>query len=147
MVAFRCYNPSGGKDRGFHAWCDELSPEFRSAVDVELELAGRDKTLEESGRFKALRGKCLGLTEILIDFEVELNPPPLCPDDLERGRLDDLAAADRQGRLHAVGAGELFEMSAGKIDDDGFTRKARKFERKLATIHSERVLRCLVCYQ
>lgn len=67
MVAFRCYNPSGTKDRGFHAWCDELPPEFRSAVDVELELAGRDKTLEESGRFKDLRGKCLGLTEILID--------------------------------------------------------------------------------
>lgn len=72
MVAFRCYNPSGTKDRGFHAWCDELPPEFRSAVDVELELAGRDKTLEESGRFKDLRGKCLGLTEILIDFEIDV---------------------------------------------------------------------------
>lgn len=38
---------------------------------MELELAGRDKTLEESGRFKPLRGKCRGLTEILIDFEID----------------------------------------------------------------------------
>jgi len=71
MVAFRCYSPSGTKKRGFHVWYDGLSPDFRSVVDVELELASRDKTLEESGRFKALRGKCRGLTEILIDFEIE----------------------------------------------------------------------------
>ena len=69
MVAFRCYSPSSTSRRGFHVWYDGLSPDFRSAVDVELELAGRDRTLEESGRFKALRRRCRGLIEILIDFE------------------------------------------------------------------------------
>jgi hypothetical protein len=68
MVAFYCYNPSGRKGRGFHAWYDYLSAEHRSEIDVALELIENDKTLEESGCFKELRGRCLGLTEIKIDF-------------------------------------------------------------------------------
>jgi hypothetical protein len=75
MIAFRCYNPSGKPGRGFHSWYDGLSPEYRSAVDAELQLLQRDKTLEESHRFKALRGKCLGLTEILIDFLIDDDDP------------------------------------------------------------------------
>jgi len=71
MVAFRCYNPSDIERRGFHAWYDGLSPDFRAAVDVELRLAERDRSLEESGRFKSLRGRCRGLTEILVDFVID----------------------------------------------------------------------------
>jgi hypothetical protein len=87
MVAFRCYNPSGTARRGFHVWYDGLSPEFRAAVDVELGLAQRDRSLEESGRFKPLRGRCVGLTEILIDFVSEID------DDADAG-------APRQRRRH-----------------------------------------------
>jgi hypothetical protein len=68
MVAFYCYNPSGLKGRGFHAWYDHVSPEYRSEIDVVLELIERDATLEESGLFKDLRGRCSGLTQIKIDF-------------------------------------------------------------------------------
>ena len=68
MVAFYCYNPSGLKGRGFHAWYDHVSPEYRAEIDVALELVECDGTLEESGLFKDLRGRCLGLTEIKIDF-------------------------------------------------------------------------------
>jgi hypothetical protein len=57
----------------FDAWRAALPPEFNSAVDAELELIGRDRTVEESGRFKELRGRCRGLTEIVIDFEVASN--------------------------------------------------------------------------
>lgn len=71
MVSFRRYNPSGSEAEGLDAWRAALPPEFNSAVDVELELIGRDRSLEESGCFKPLRGKCLGLTEILIDFEFD----------------------------------------------------------------------------
>jgi hypothetical protein len=71
MVAFRCYSPAGEAADHFDAWRAALPPEFNSAVDAELELIGRDRTLEQSGRFKALRGRCRGLTEIMIDFEVE----------------------------------------------------------------------------
>jgi hypothetical protein len=71
VVAFRCYDPSGTRKRGFHVWYDGLLPEFRSAVDVVLELTGRDNTLEESGLFKPLRGKGRSLTEVLVDFEVD----------------------------------------------------------------------------
>jgi hypothetical protein len=67
MVAFRCYDPSNARG-GFHEWYDDLSPECRSAVDAILELGARDRTLEQSGLFKALRGKCLGLSEVLVDF-------------------------------------------------------------------------------
>lgn len=54
-----------------HAWRAALPPEFNAEVDAQLELISRDRSLEESGRFKALRGKCLGLTEIVIDFEID----------------------------------------------------------------------------
>jgi hypothetical protein len=73
MVAFRCYSPSGERRRGFHAWYDALSAEFRAIVDTQLELIGHDDSLEASGQFKALRRRCLGLTEIKIDF-LEINP-------------------------------------------------------------------------
>lgn len=69
MVAFRCYSPSGDAAEHFDAWRAALPPEFNAAVDAELELIGRDRTLEESGRFKELRGRCQSLTEIIIDFE------------------------------------------------------------------------------
>jgi hypothetical protein len=68
MVAFYCYNPSGRKGRGFHAWYDSVSAEHRAEIDAALELIERDETLAESGRFKDLKGRCLGVTEIKIDF-------------------------------------------------------------------------------
>jgi hypothetical protein len=71
MVAFRCYNPAGSHDETLDAWRAALPAAFYSAVDVELELISRDQSLTESGRFKELRGRCLGLTEIIIDFELD----------------------------------------------------------------------------
>jgi hypothetical protein len=70
MVAFRCYNPTGATAERC-AWRTPLPPEFDSEVDASLELLGRDTTLEESRQFKDLIGKCRGLTEILIDFELD----------------------------------------------------------------------------
>jgi hypothetical protein len=71
MVAFRCYNPTGAEDEALNAWRAALPAEFNAAVDAELELITRDQSLMESGRFKELRGKCVGLTEIMIDLMVD----------------------------------------------------------------------------
>jgi hypothetical protein len=70
MVAFRCYNPTGAAAEARCAWRTPLAPEFDSEVDAQLELLGRDRTLEASRQFKELRGKCTGLTEIIIDLEL-----------------------------------------------------------------------------
>jgi hypothetical protein len=71
MIAFRCYSRPGSDGEAFDAWRAALPAEFNATVDAELELIARDRSLTESGRLKELRGKCAGLTEIIIDFELD----------------------------------------------------------------------------
>jgi hypothetical protein len=74
MAAFRCYNPSRKRGQGFHAWLDRLPPEHRAAVDFVLTQIQAERNIRyehHGGLFKVLRGKCLGITEIKIDFLVE----------------------------------------------------------------------------
>jgi hypothetical protein len=75
MVAFRCY--SGSSDEGGHedAWRAALPPAFNGEVDAELELLQHHRTLEDKRYFKALRGRCAGLTEVRIEFELEPDDP------------------------------------------------------------------------
>jgi hypothetical protein len=82
MVAFRCYNPTAPKDEALDAWRAALPPEFNSAVDAEMALIARDQSLEESGRFKALRGRCLGLTQIMIDFVLDADETRNKPEEV-----------------------------------------------------------------
>jgi hypothetical protein len=75
MVAFRCY--SGFSVGGQHeeAWRAALPPEFNAEVDAELELLQYHRTLEDKRHFKALHGRCAGLTEVRIEFELERDDP------------------------------------------------------------------------
>src|ERR1700680_742462 len=75
MVAFWCYSGSGPGGEPAEQWRAALPPEFNDEVDVRLELLQRHKTLEDKRYFKALRGRCAGLTEIRIEFELELDDP------------------------------------------------------------------------
>lgn len=84
MVAFRCY--SGRHD---DAWRAPIPSEFNGEVDAELELLQRHRTLEDERYFKPLHGRCAGLTEVRIEFELD-------PDD-PRSRNDGMARR-RRGR-------------------------------------------------
>jgi hypothetical protein len=75
MVAFRCYIGSSVGGRHEEAWRAALPPEFNGEVDAELEFLQYHKTLEDERYFKALRGRCAGLTEIRIGFELEPDDP------------------------------------------------------------------------
>jgi hypothetical protein len=75
MVAFRCYSGSSAGERHDDAWRAALPPEFNSEVDTALEVLQRHRTLDDKRYFKPLRRRCNGLTEIRIDFELELDDP------------------------------------------------------------------------
>lgn len=68
MVAFRCYDPSGDGSGGIHIWYSDLSPEFRAEVDSVMELLSLERSLDDVPEVKLLRGACVGLAEIKIDF-------------------------------------------------------------------------------
>jgi hypothetical protein len=57
------------------AWRAALPPEFNGDVDGQLELLQKHKTLEDERYFKVLRGRCDGLTEIRIEFELKPDDP------------------------------------------------------------------------
>jgi hypothetical protein len=88
MVAFRCYSGSSAEGRHEDAWRAALPSEFNGEVDAELELLQHHRTLEDKRYFKALRGRCAGLTEVRIEFELE-------PDDL---RSQHESTRRRRGR-------------------------------------------------
>lgn len=75
MVAFRCYSGSSVEGRHEDAWRAALPFEFNGEVDAELELLQYHRTLEDKRYFKALRGRCAGLTEVRIEFELEPDDP------------------------------------------------------------------------
>lgn len=92
MVAFRCYVT--GWDRGAvhrDAWRAALPPEFNGEVDGQLELLQRHQTLDDKRYFKELRGKCAGLTEIRVEFELE-------PDDV-RSRHENPRPRRRRSKI------------------------------------------------
>lgn len=74
MVAFRCYSAPSTGEAG-DAWRAALPPEFNHEVDTALEVLQRHRTLADKRYFKALRGRCRGLTEIRIEFELEPDDP------------------------------------------------------------------------
>ena len=84
MVAFRCYSRPGAEDRHIDAWRAALPSEFNGEVDAQLELLQRHRTLEDKRYFKALRGRCAGLTEIRIEFELELDDSRSQSDNQQR---------------------------------------------------------------
>jgi hypothetical protein len=73
MVAFRCYDPSTNGSGGIHVWYDAQTLEVRSAIDATLELMAVETALDGHPSFKPLRGKCLGLAGIKIDFAIKDN--------------------------------------------------------------------------
>lgn len=73
MVAFRCYHPTGAKLEARCAWRAPLPEEFDAEVDVQLELLSLDQGL--GSQFKELRRSCEGLTEIIIETEIEPKKP------------------------------------------------------------------------
>jgi hypothetical protein len=75
MVAFRCYSGSSAGGRHDDSWRAALPPEFNGDVDGQLELLQQHKALEDKRYFKELLGRCKGLTEIRIEFELELDDP------------------------------------------------------------------------
>lgn len=76
MVAFRCYNGSRVGRGHADAWRAAVPSEFNAEVDFTLELLqNHHKTSTDRRYFKELRGKCEGLTEIRIDFELEPDDP------------------------------------------------------------------------
>jgi hypothetical protein len=68
MPRLRCYDPSGDGGGGIHGWYDGLSPVFRAQVDTVLELLALEDDLDAVPEVKAMRGACVGLTEIEINF-------------------------------------------------------------------------------
>jgi len=74
MVEFRCYDPTADGTGGIHRWYyKEITPEIRASIDSALELMALEKNLDDHPNFKRLRGKCLGLAEIIIDIPIENN--------------------------------------------------------------------------
>jgi hypothetical protein len=70
MVAFCCYDPSGTGNGGIHEWYGEQVPEICAQIDAALEALAHAGRVDELP-FKALRGACKGLTEIIIEFETD----------------------------------------------------------------------------
>jgi hypothetical protein len=68
MVAFRCYS---GRD----SWRAAIPAEFDDEVDTAVEVLQQRRSLGDERYFKELRGKCEGLTEVRVDFELELDDP------------------------------------------------------------------------
>jgi hypothetical protein len=75
MVAFRCYSGAGAGGRHDDAWRAAIPAEFNGEVDAELELLQQHRTLEDNQYFKPLHGRCAGLMEVRIEFELELDDP------------------------------------------------------------------------
>jgi len=75
VVALRCYSGVSFGGRHDDAWRAALPPEFNGEVDAELELLQLHRTLEDKRYFKALHGRCTGLIEVRIQFELELDDP------------------------------------------------------------------------
>jgi hypothetical protein len=74
MVALRCYNPAGSVGQR-EAWRVPIPVAFDADVDAAMEIRERERTLDDGRYFKALRGRGRGLTEVLIDIEMEANDP------------------------------------------------------------------------
>ena len=53
---------------GIHAWRNGLPSAFAAEVDAALELFSNQESISTAPQIKELRGACLGLTEIIIDF-------------------------------------------------------------------------------
>jgi hypothetical protein len=68
MVSFRCYN---GRD----SWRAAIPAEFDDEVDTALEVLQQRRSLHDERYFKELRGRCEDLTEVRVDFELELDDP------------------------------------------------------------------------
>src|SRR5580692_2593157 len=71
MVACACYDPSADGHGGIHIWYQAQLPAVRSAIDAALEVMSHEAVLDEHPAFKPLRGKCLGLVEVKIDFPLK----------------------------------------------------------------------------
>ncbi len=66
MPELRCYTlPQSG--RGIHTWYDGLGGEIRAAIDAALESLAEETDWDDLQQFKRLRGKCRGLSEIVVD--------------------------------------------------------------------------------
>jgi len=67
MANLRCYDPNdaGG---GMHEWYDGLPAGVQAAIDATLEDLLDETDLDNLPQFKALRGACYGLDEILVDI-------------------------------------------------------------------------------
>jgi hypothetical protein len=77
MVAFRCYNRSRVNDGGRDGWRTPLPREFDNEVDAALEVLQFHRSLDDERYFKALRGRCDGLIEVRINFQLEPDDPRL----------------------------------------------------------------------
>jgi len=71
MISFRCYDPSAGGGGGIHGWYNGLRLQHQAEIDATLELLSLEDSLEGVAEIKPLRGACEGLTEIIIDFQLE----------------------------------------------------------------------------
>jgi hypothetical protein len=75
MAAFRCYNPADAGGDAREAWRMPIPSAFDADVDAAMEIREQERTLEDKRYFKSLRGRCEGLTEVLIDITLESDDP------------------------------------------------------------------------
>lgn len=70
-----------------HAWYDTLPETVQGAIDAALENIIDEFNLDNIPQFKALRGVCGGLDEIVIDVDKDLKFRILCFRGPNRGDL------------------------------------------------------------
>lgn len=69
MWILRCYDPSGGSG-GIHSWYHPLHGKVKAAIDAALELLAYEPgPLNGLAHYRALRGVCQGLDEVIIDLD------------------------------------------------------------------------------
>lgn len=97
MATLRCYDPNdaGG---GVHGWYQRLPPAGRAAIDAALEDLSDEALLDNLPQLKPLRGKCVGLDEVIIDTPTVLYRV-LCFRGPNRGDLTLLFGFEKQGNF------------------------------------------------
>ncbi len=101
MPNLRCYDPNNAGG-GVHEWYAGLPRDVQAAIDAALENLLDEEILDDLPQFKALRGVCKGLDEILVNLDSGRKYRLLCFRGPNRGDLTLLFGFEKSGVGNAV---------------------------------------------
>ena len=125
MPQLRCYDP-GEAGAGIHQWYADVPAATQAAIDAALENIIDEVDLEALPQFKALRGACKGLDEIIVDVRAGPKYRILCFRGPGRGDLTLLSGFEKSARGSVDYGPHCWSANKRK---EGVTRDGRRAPR------------------